>query len=148
MAAKRTHDERDIYEDRLYEQNERRFERVEDKLDKNTIISQKALDEATLTNSRVTHLEDEVKVNLAEAHRVSNKSLEVAKTSLARADRVHERLVDMEKVIVPDKPPEPEDLPKLWQDSLIRRIVIITVCIVVLAAIGFSNEDIRKLFGG
>lgn len=142
----RTHQQRDDYEDRFFEQQQRQFDRFETKLDSNTAVSQKALakateaaKQATLTNGRVTALEISVNTNLKEAHAVSRKALK-------RAYRVHERLVDMEKVLVPDKPPEPEDLPKWWKDPTVLKTVVYVTAAVILALLGWKGNlaDILK----
>lgn len=130
----KTHKERDDFEDRFFSAQQHQFDRFEIKLDRNTDIAKEALTEAKLTNSRVTHLEENVNANLKEAHERSSKALE-------RADRVHERLVDMENIIVPNKPPEPEDLPTWWRDPKVITIVsyvALAFLILVAAATRFD----------
>lgn len=131
MAGK-THQERDDFEDRFFDQQERRFDTMERKLDKNTQISQKALTEAQLTNSRVTHLEDNVRINLNEAHKISNKAL-------TRANRVNGRLVDLEQVLLPDKKPEKENLPKWYKDDKLIKIIVYILAATILTILGWKS---------
>lgn len=137
----RTHDERDAFEDRFFDQQQHQFDRFEVKLDKNTAISQKALAEAQKTNSRVTHVERDIKTIVTKADQRSKRAITVANRSKVR-------LVDLEKIIIPDKPPEPSDLQSVWKDPLIRKIIFIVGGAIILVAIGFSNDEIKGLFSG
>lgn len=135
--ARKTHEQRDFFEEQWFTDHAKNLDNIEDKLDKNSIISQKALDEALKTNSRVTHLEADVKENLAEAHKIS-------KRALTRANRTSTRLIDLEKVIIPGKPPEPENLPIWYKDPKIIKVLVYVAAAVILSAVGLNITEVFK----
>lgn len=144
--AKRTHADRDKWEDRFFDQQTDQLGRIEDKLEETHDTAKKGLEQALLTNDRVTHVEAEVKENLAKTNKLADRAL-------ARTIKVEYRLGDLEADIKPITK-DPKELKAevkstpFWQDTFIRRVIIVVGGIIILAAIGFNNDDIKGFFGG
>lgn len=109
--------ERDDFEDRYFEQQQKQMDRFEDKLDKNTAISQEALAEVKLTKTRVNHLEVDV-------------------------EKVHRRLDGMEQI--PAKLSDPSELPPWWKDRKIIQIIVYVLAAAILTAIGINVTEVLK----
>lgn len=126
----RTHRERDDWEDRFFDVQDKRLGRIEDKVDDVTVVAHKALDhakeasrQATLTNSQVAHTKQDIADNLAEAHKVSEKALD-------RADRAHVRLKNLEAVVIPNKSIEAEDVKNVVIPKVVWKLIAKIVAIV------------------
>lgn len=143
----RTHSDRDDWEDRFFNQQQQTLAEIKSDVkdvgetaNKALTHAKEAAKQATDTNSRTTHLEQAVKLDQTNIRKLATRAYN-------RSGRVDKRLVDLEKVLIPDKPPEMSDLKSIWADPLIRRIVFVTGAAVILAAIGISNSDIRSFIG-
>lgn len=54
----------------------------------------------------------------------------------------------IKEVVFPEKPIKPSELQSVWRDPLIRKVIFVVGGIIILAAIGFNNEDIKGFFDG
>lgn len=54
----------------------------------------------------------------------------------------------IKEVVFPEKPIKPSELQSVWRDPLIRKVIFVVGGIIILAAIGFNNEDIKGFFNG